>query len=71
MSRVIGWFVHDTFVTWEEIRGLMAGLLAVETPATGTTRLTDWMHTHAATLGRQYASELRRREERRAPYLPQ
>jgi len=71
MSRIVGWFVRDTFITRDEIRGLMAGLLAVETPATGTTRLTDWMHTHAATLGRQYASELRPREERRAPYLPQ
>ena len=70
-SRVIGWFVRDTFITREEIRGLMAGLLCVDTPATGTTRLSDWMRANAATLGRHYASELRRRKERRAAYLPQ
>lgn len=70
MSRIIGAFVHDTFVTREEIRGLMDGLLCVDTPPTGNTRLTDWMRANAETLGRRYASELRRREDRRSPYVP-
>ena len=60
-SRVIGWFVGDIFITREEIEGLMDGLLYVEAPPAGTTRLTDWMRANAETLGRNYASELGRR----------
>lgn len=62
-SRLIGWFMRDTFITREEIKGLMAGLLHVDTPPAGTTRLTDWMRTNAETLGRHYASELARRQK--------
>lgn len=68
LSRMIGWGVGDTFVTREEIAGLMAGLLCVDTPPTGTTRLTEWMRTHRDTLGRHYASELARRKDRLAAY---
>jgi len=39
--------MRDIFVTRDEIRGLMDGLLCVDTPPTGTTRLTDWMRAHA------------------------
>jgi NADH dehydrogenase len=60
-SRVIGWFVGDIFITREEIRGLMDGLLHVDSPPAGSTRLTDWMRANAGTLGRNYASELGRR----------
>jgi uncharacterized protein YbjT (DUF2867 family) len=69
-SCVIGWLVRDTFITREEIKGLMDGLLCVDTPPTGKTRLTDWMRTNADTLGRNYASELARRQDRRSPYSP-
>jgi len=60
-SRIIGWFVNDIFITREEIRGLMAGLLDVGGPPAGTIRLSDWCHAHADSLGRDYASELARR----------
>ena len=69
-SRVIGWFVRDTFITREEIKGLMDGLLCVDTPPTGKTRLTDWMRANADSLGRNYASELARRQDRKLPYFP-
>lgn len=67
-SRLIGWCVGDTFITREEITGLMTGLLCVNAPPAGKTRLTDWMLQHAATLGRYYASELGRRRDRTAAY---
>jgi NADH dehydrogenase len=70
MSRVIGWFMHDTFITRDEIKGLMDGLLCVETPPVGKTRLTDWMRNNAKTLGRTYASELARRKDRKSSYFP-
>ncbi len=69
-SRVIGWFVRDTFITREEIKGLMDGLLCVDTPPTGNTQLTEWMRANADLLGRNYASELARRQDRQMPYFP-
>lgn len=67
-SRVIGWAMNDVLLTWNEIQGLMAGLLAADSPPAGTTRLTEWAGEHAATLGAEYASELARRRNRRKGY---
>jgi uncharacterized protein YbjT (DUF2867 family) len=63
-SRAIGWLMRDTFVTREEITGLMNDLLYVNAPPAGQTRLTKWMRDNAATLGKNYASELARRKPR-------
>ena len=60
-SRIIGRCVHDIFITREEIRGLMAGLLDVDGPPTGAIRLSGWCGEHAGQLGMRYASELARR----------
>jgi len=60
--------VGDIFVTWEEIKGLMAGTLAVDTPPIGETKLTSWATRHAATLGKRYTSELARRIDRQSEY---
>lgn len=59
---VVGRVVGDVVLTAEEIRGLMANTLHVDAAPTGSTRLTDWAHAHRDTLGRRYASELRRRQ---------
>ena len=68
----VGWLVGkmtgDVTITREEIRGLMAGLLCVEAPPAGSTRLTEWATTHAATLGLRYTSELARRRDRQSEY---
>lgn len=67
-----GWLVGklkgDVTITREEIAGLMANLLYVETPPTGVTRLTNWIAAHADTLGRRYANELARRVDRSEAY---
>lgn len=57
----IGRLVGDVTITREEVGGLMAGLLAVDAPPAGTTRLTAWARAHRDELGRTYASELARR----------
>lgn len=67
-GKVIGILVNDVLVTRDEIAGLMAGLLSVDSPPTGTTRLTEWVRTNSETLGRRYASELARRRERATAY---
>lgn len=58
---LLGRCVGDVIVTRDEIEGLMAGLLEVDAPPAGHTRLTDWVQEHAETLGRRYTSELARR----------
>ena len=66
---LIGKLMGDVLITRDEITGLMQDLLYTQSPPTATTRLTDWVREHASTLGRYYASELRRRLERDAPYI--
>ncbi len=60
-GRAIGRLVGDVLITREEIRGLVAGLLHVDAPPAGTTRLTEWARENAGSLGLHYASELARR----------
>ncbi len=66
--RALGLVLRDVVLTRDEITGLMAGLLATDSPPAGSTRLTDWARAHADRLGRRYASELARRRNREAPY---
>jgi uncharacterized protein YbjT (DUF2867 family) len=59
---IIGKFTKDVMITWPEVQGLMDGLLYVDSPPTGQTKLTTWAEKHAESLGRHYASELNRRK---------
>ena len=67
-ARFLGRLVGDVIVTREEIEGLMEGLLYVESPPTGTTKLSGWAQRHADSLGVRYASELQRRRDRETAY---
>lgn len=60
-GRLLGAANGDVVITREEIRGLMAGLLATDSPPTASTRLTDWLGENGAWLGKVYQSELKRR----------
>jgi uncharacterized protein YbjT (DUF2867 family) len=66
---LIGKLMSDVLVTHDEIAGLMQDLLYTNSPPAGKTALTTWAREHAATLGLHYASELRRRLDRKAPYI--
>lgn len=61
-GTLIGKMVGDVTITREEIEGLMADLLYVDSPPAGHTKLTDWAKENAATLGVRYANELSRRK---------
>jgi NADH dehydrogenase len=65
---LVGRLVGDVVITRQEIEGLKAGLLFTDSPPTGETKLTVWVEENADFLGRHYASELARRENRQAPY---
>lgn len=60
LAKGLGLMVRDVMLTSDELRGLMAGLVATEGPATGATKLSEWLQEHAAEVGRVYASELAR-----------
>jgi NADH dehydrogenase len=70
VGRLLGWLLGDVLITREEIEGLMADLLYVDTPPAGETRLTDWAQRHADRLGWAYSSELARRRNRQVEYKP-
>lgn len=65
---IIGKIVKDVMITREEIKGLMADLLYVDSPPTGITKLTEWAKRHSDTLGMKYTSELARRADRISEY---
>ncbi len=67
-GTLIGKFVDDVLITRQEIDGLMADLLYVDSPPVGKTKLTDWMRENAVSLGRRYTSELARRKDRQSEY---
>ena len=59
-TRVAGWFVGDVVLTWEEYKGLMAGLLAPEGLSSGETSLGQWLAANRELVGKRYASEVAR-----------
>ncbi len=68
LGRIVGAWMKDEFITWEEVLGLMAGLLHVHAAPAGQTRLSDWAREHRETLGRRYAGEMARRLDRQLDY---
>ncbi len=65
---ILGKILGDVTITKDEISGLMADLLYVNTPPVGKTKLTDWIRDNANTLGIRYHSEMARRRNRTQSY---
>jgi NADH dehydrogenase len=69
LTGLLAGLIHgDTVITKEELKGLMANTLAVESEPIGTTRFSEWAKANASTLGRNYTSELERRKDRKSGY---
>ena len=60
LSQLTGYLVRDVVLTRDEIEGLMEELLVTQGPATGKTRLSEWLVHNAGSLGAAYSSELSR-----------
>jgi uncharacterized protein YbjT (DUF2867 family) len=69
-TRVIGLPMRDVVLTRDEIRELMAGLLASASEPTCPTRFSDWIGLRADSVGRRYSSELARNFRLRPPHRP-
>ena len=61
---LVGWFVRDVVLTWEEYHGLMGNLLAPQGASTGHVRLSQWLSEHPQ-IGMRYASEVARHFQKR------
>jgi uncharacterized protein YbjT (DUF2867 family) len=59
-AQVISLFVRDVVLTPEEVKGLMGNLLVSKHPAQGRTAFRDWLEANKQTVGKEYASELKR-----------
>ena len=59
-SRIIGKFVGDVVLTQDEVDGLMRGLLISNEPPLAKTHLKDWLRENKNTVGKRYASELKK-----------
>lgn len=68
LGWLIGKLMGDILITRDEISGLMQDLLYTNSPPVGSTSLTNWARQHASSLGRHYASELKRRHQRDVAY---
>lgn len=60
-GKALGLLHGDVTITMDEIRGLTAGLLDVDSNSIGNIELTEWLRTNRETIGLQYASEMARR----------
>lgn len=60
LSRIIGVLERDVILTREEVDGLLANTLVTDSPAAGTTKLSEWLLAHGGSIGRRYQSELAR-----------
>ena len=60
LSRLMGLIFRDVILTRDELKGLMENLLYTNSPATGTTRFSEWARENLQMLGMRYSSELAR-----------
>lgn len=59
-AQILSLFVGDVLLTLEEVEGLMAGLLVSDEPPRCKTHLADWLKENKESVGKHYASELKR-----------
>jgi uncharacterized protein YbjT (DUF2867 family) len=59
-AQFLSLFIGDVILTPEEVDGLMANLLISKQPARGKTAFRDWLERNKSTVGKEYASEIKR-----------
>ncbi len=60
LSSVLGFVLRDVLLTKDEFQAMAMGLADTEGPATGSTRISDWIAERGSDLGVHYANELNR-----------
>ena len=68
-AQLIGLMMRDVLLTFDEVEGLMAGLLVSAEPARGKLRLEEWLSANKGEVGIRYANELTRHyQSERLPF---
>jgi len=60
LTSVMGFALRDRILTSDEYHAMADGLADSDAPASGQTRLTQWLTSNADHLGRRYANDTRR-----------
>lgn len=68
VGYIVGKITGDVVITKEEIEGLMADLLYVDSQPSGWTKLSTWLRENSSSLGIRYSNELARRKNRIESY---
>ncbi len=68
LGKLVGLLHRDVTITYDEVRGLMSGLLYTDSAPAGRTRLTEWLKENVRHLGVRYRNELKRRRNRTVSY---
>jgi NADH dehydrogenase len=63
-STLLGYLLHDVLLTRDEYFAMAEGLADTDGPATGATRLSEWLVENSSQLGLRYANELDRHFKR-------
>ncbi len=58
LSSLLGLLLRDVLLTKDELHAMAEGLADTDGPATGTTRISDWIAERGTDLGIHYANEL-------------
>jgi NADH dehydrogenase len=58
LSRVIGLAVRDVVLTSDDVHGLVADLLVTNSQPAGQTKLSEWLESNHALVGKRWVSEL-------------
>lgn len=61
VAKIIGMIKNDVTLTRNEIEGLKADLLYVNSPSPAKTKLSEWVLLNKNSLGKKYSSEMARR----------
>jgi NADH dehydrogenase len=64
ITSLIGLCLSDVIITPDEIKALMNNLLYVDSPPAGVIKLSEWINQNKEALGKKYARELSRRQDR-------
>ena len=59
LSAALGVFLRDVLLTRDEYLSMASGLADTPGPATGTTKLSEWVASNAHALGRNYLNEVK------------
>ncbi len=60
VSSILGYFLHDRLLTFEEVNSLRDNLCLTDSPPIGTIKFSEWLKTNKTKLGKKWNGEIPR-----------